>query len=129
MKLAFMAMRDVPEDWHPWLSNLTIQSFWAMSRWLYQDGSCWVVVAWNDTGVPQGWACLTCEDEPYPVLGAYVKEEARGKGYATACVSLLLDLCKEEISEREGAVYASSIRWPKYKTLIERAGFEHWEWE
>lgn len=135
MKLVHLRAKDIPTEWRPKLLSLTIPDAFAMSRWLYQDGSCWACICFEDDsdmlldGAIVGWACLTCEDGEYPVVGAYVAGHKRRRGYATACVQLLLHTAREAIRARGGVVQAVASAWPRYREIIHFAGFRHVEWE
>lgn len=133
MHIITLPMNEVPESWHERLYELTIPSLFAMSRWLHQDGSCYVAILWapnTETGEWSicGWGCMTFEDEPHPVLGVYIDEKSRRLGYAGACIEALIDKHRDRVRDTGEYIYAVAKRFPKYKQLIERAGFKHIEW-
>lgn len=132
-----MAMREVPEEWQPRLADLTVPGSWALARWLFQDGTCYAAVLMEegettdplDPASIQAWAVLTFEDGEYPVLGCYTTKYRRGRGYGSILCQHLLLLHSAEIQDTGGVVCAVASLWPKYTRMIERAGFQHQEWE
>ncbi len=127
MEMYFMRMADVPSEWRPRLRELSFGPYkGSMWRWSYHDGSTWVVVLFVNKMLV-GWSCMTCQEEPYPVLGVYVDDDLRGQNYAYDLVVKLLQHCREKVTD--GKVYAVNNYWPHYKALIERFGWQHLEWE
>jgi GNAT superfamily N-acetyltransferase len=127
-----MTMRDVTPSWREALLTLTIKDFWAMSRWVYQDGSCFTAINFDGKINSQSidaWGCLTFEDEPWPVMGVFVRPESRGSGLASRLVVSLLAKHGAEIQRRGGYVYAAIARFPKYARLIHENGFTPIPWE
>jgi len=132
-------MSDVPDDWKERLRELCLPpgrmdpAGGTMYRWSHHDGSTWAYVAFEGPVVHpyfiQGWAAITFEEEPEPVLGVFVAPEHRGKGLARTLVTGTLELARAQITEYGGEVIAVSTRYPAYKTLIESAGFTHKDWE
>lgn len=127
-------MTDVPDEWRPRMRELSLGPYdGTMYRWTFQNGSCWALVLFEGYSLhPRnivGWACLTMEDEPYPVVGVYVDPEMRGNGYAGQLVASLLELARAYILEAGGEVAAVSSRFKRYPELIEGAGYEFREWE
>lgn len=127
----WMPMSDVPEEWKPRLRELSLGPYdGTMYRWTFQNGACWALVLFEGYALhPRNivaWACLTCEDEPYPVVGVYVDPQTRGNGYAGQCVASLLELARGYIDDEVAAV---SARFKRYPTLIRGAGYKFREWE
>ncbi len=119
-------MRDIPFETK---ASMRLLSFGpiegSMVRWTYHDGSTWAVLLY-DNDVLIGWACITKQEEPHPVIGVYIANTRRGSGYAKLLVSAMLSIYSNEI---DSVVYAVAENWPKYVEVIEQAGFTHREWE
>lgn len=135
MRLVNLQMAEVPTLWKPRLKELTVDGYWAMSRWLHQDGSCYASILFEgdptDPLTPAQivcWAVLTFEDDEYPVIGVYVDPTRRGKGYAQAAVDMLFQIHQSEVDDAGGVVYAVNERWPKYRPMIAARGWTHKEW-
>lgn len=109
----------------------------SMWRWTYHDGSTWAAVIYAGEPSPESimaWACVTFQEEPYPVLGVYVAREFRGLGLADSALSAILReevMCtySQEAKQTDGnAVYAVSANYSRYPELLARFGFSHLEW-
>lgn len=90
-----------------------------MYRWTFHDGSTYCAIAYSAPEMEPwqivGWACITHQEEPIPVVGAYVSHDWRGNGVAPETVKALLEFVKL----REGSrVYAATDRWPKWTDLL-----------
>jgi GNAT superfamily N-acetyltransferase len=122
-------MKEIEGDWKERLKELCIEEFYAMSRWIYQSGECYAAIIFEGSAPEMkadqivGWACITWEDEPHPVLGVYVDEDYRKQGYAPVAVHALLSCFSDGITESGSIVRAVTSRWPKYKELIRAHGF------
>lgn len=107
-----------------------------MWRWTFQSGACWVALGFGCHPPPAGyepehivgWACWTEEEEPHPVVGAYVDKEYRQAGYATQLARGLLEgrRCRRPPGS---IVFAVATYWPAWAGLITEAGFTFTEWE
>lgn len=116
--------------WRDALKKLVVPEFWAMSRWYYQNGSCYVTIAaaGGEQSEVFGWGCLTFEDEPWPVVGVFVREDCRGRGIACDLVESLFRIHRGAINTRGGKVYAATQRFP-YERVCAKHGFECIPWE
>jgi GNAT superfamily N-acetyltransferase len=97
---------------------------------MYQNGACYVTILARGPypATVDGWACLTFEDEPWPVVGVYVKEEKRGQGWAKDLVNSLLRIHRGSILAKGGKIYAAVDRFP-YRELCREHGYECVPWE
>lgn len=129
-------VEDLPEDWRARLQELCNPTDFAMWRWLFQSGPCYAtVIGETHAGSPLlsrqilGWAGVTFNDGPNPVLGVFVDEHRRGEGLGVHVAAMALSYLSPQIKAAGGVVAAVARRWPKYPALIEAAGFSHVEWD
>lgn len=139
MIFAWLHTNEVPQTWKQRARELCLPpgrndpAGGTMYRWTYHDGSTWMVFAFHGPtfmapGDIVGWACLTLEEEPQPVIGVYVDPKVRGVGYGSYLVQQLLMMNHKLIDHFGGEVIAVQDRFPKYKELIEAAGFKQKDW-
>lgn len=112
------------------LIALTVPGYWAMSRWACYDGSTFALVALDADCEPFAWACVTFEELPdrRPVVGVYVREDARGLGTATKLVRALIALHRERICA-VGEMMAAAELWPRYRQIAAESGLTFAEYE
>jgi GNAT superfamily N-acetyltransferase len=126
--LTAMKMGDVPREW---LSRLKVLSYGeyagGMWGWSHHDGSTWCSIIAEGAMSPEnfvGWAAITKEEEPIPVVGVYVAEERRGCGYAEDLVNHLLTIYPQP----PGDCYAASRYWSEWPRCLARHGLGFKEW-
>ena len=97
----------------------------SMHRWTYHDGSTYAALLFNEGGLV-GWACLTKQEEPHPVVGVYVSETERGSGKAKLLLNALLQVYGPPVNT---PVYAVAENYKQYPSILEANGYTHLEWE
>jgi GNAT superfamily N-acetyltransferase len=121
-------MGDVPSLWKPELRRLSYGEYaGGMWQWTYHDGSTWLAIIAEGQLTPdnfKGWAAITKEEEPHPVVGVYVTPDRRGCGYAEDLVNHLLTMYPQD----PGYCYAASRYWDQWPRLLQRHGLSHLEW-
>lgn len=126
--LTAMKMADVPRHWRARLRELSYGEYaGGMWQWSYSDGSTWVSIMAEGKLSPEnfvGWAAITKEVEPLPVVGVYVKDERRGLGYAEDLVNHLLVMYPQP----PGECYAASRYWSEWPRCLSNHGLAHVEW-
>jgi RimJ/RimL family protein N-acetyltransferase len=138
MIFTWLQVKDIPETWKIKLRELCLPpgrndpAGGTMYRWTYHDGSTWAYILFDGPEAHPfyiaGWAAMTLEEEPEPVIGVYVDNESRAQGFASLLVAGLLRVGANQIKEKGSKVIAVDSRFPKYRRLIENAGFIHKEW-
>ncbi len=130
-------MCDLPEAWRARLRELSFGAYnGTMWRWTYHRAACWVAIGFRrhppERGYgPEdilGWACWTENEEPHPVMGAYVEEASRKAGYARQLADALLRHHRHR-RPPGSIVIAVSGYWPAWPAIIEAAGFTHQNWD
>lgn len=126
--LTAMKMADVPKAWGARLRELSYGAYaGGMYQWSYHDGSTWVAIMAEGKLSPEnfvGWAGITLEEEPLPVVGVYVTEARRGCGYAEDLVDHLFTVYPQV----SGECYAASRYWSEWPRVLARHGLAHVEW-
>lgn len=101
----------------------------SMWRWSFHDGSTYACLAYATPECEPwqviGWACITHQEEPIPVVGAYVAQNERGKGVAPQMVKALLEYVRLAEGSR---VYAATDRWPRWADLLSDFGLRCERW-
>jgi len=112
------------------LIDLTVSGYWAMSRWACYDGSTWALIALDADCEPYAWSCVTFEEllDRRPVVGVYVREDARGVGVAIQLVRALIALHRERICAA-GELMAAASLWPRYRQIAAEFGLTFAEYE
>lgn len=138
MTYVWLEMGNVPEEWKDKARTLCLPpgrldpAGGTMYRWSFHDGSTWACFVFPGTELNPssmlGWACITLQEEPEPVIGVYVDSYHRGKGIASQLISVLLT-ASHKIVEQGSEIIAVQDRYPKYKELIEKAGYVQKNWE
>lgn len=127
-------MRDLPVGLRARMRELSLGPIrWGAWSWTFHDGSCWAALAFDgsESTVESlvGWCALTMEVDVLPVIGVYVDEAQRGRGFALTLVSSLLNaLIAEHVLEIGGKIFNSSWRWSKYAATIEACGLRSLKW-
>lgn len=127
-------MRDVPVGIRSRMRELSLGPIkWGAWSWTFHDGSCWAAIAYDGSELTLdsvvGWAALTMEVDLLPVVGVYVEEKQRGRGFALTLVSSLLNaLLADGVLSPGATVYNSSWRWSKYAKIIEGCGLRSVKW-
>jgi hypothetical protein len=127
-------MSEVPVGIRARMRELSLGPIaWGAWSWTFHDGSCWAAIAYDGSEqtieTVVGWAALTMEVDLLPVVGVYVSEKQRGRGFALTLVSSLLNaLIADEVLAPGAQVYNSSWRWPKYAAVIEGCGLRSIKW-
>lgn len=118
-------MKKLPKEWKPRLRELSLGPYdGSMYRWTFHDGSTWAAVLFLGKEIV-GWACLTEQEEEYPVVGIYISDQWRGIGLAEDLLVALLQLVKPT----SRTILAVADSYPKYPELLNSMGYLYRPWE
>jgi GNAT superfamily N-acetyltransferase len=98
-----------------------------MWQWTYATARTYFAVMAEGKMSPEnfvGWAAITKEVEPLPVVGVYVRDDRRGCGYAEDLVNHLLHM----FPQPPGECYAASRYWSEWPRVLANHGLSHLEW-